>query len=104
MAYMKRSAERLVFTFDSGETAANETFPIKDYSSAIFVFPSEFNGDTITVKTDIAGDTGFTLTAATGRVNLDTDQMAAFFPMGKMTLVTNTAVSADASVYVDLKS
>lgn len=104
MGYMKRSGLRPAFTFDEGETAANEVIDITEYSAIFFVFPAEFDGDTITLKTDIEGDDGFTITAATGRYNLTQDELAKFFPMNTLTLVTDTAVSAAASITYDLKS
>ena len=97
---MERAKFVLEFTFDSGATVANETHDINAVSSLAFVFPAEFDTDVITVKTDVPGDTGFSVTAATGRVALDSDQALSLFPMGRMTLTTDTATSAAATVYV----
>jgi hypothetical protein len=97
---VERAKFVLEFNFASGATVAAETHDINGISAAAFVFPAEFNGDTITVNSDVPGDTGFTVTAATGRVSLNPDQLAALFPMGTMTLTTNTATAAAATVYV----
>jgi hypothetical protein len=97
---MERAKFVLEFNFASGATAANETHDISTVSSLAFVFPAEFDTDVITVTTDVPGDTGFTVTAATGRVALNSDQALSLFPMGKMRLSTNTATAAAATVYV----
>ena len=97
---MYRTKFVLQFTFASGETVANETHDINGVSSLAFVFPAEFDTDTMTVTTDVPGDTGFTVTAATGRVALNSDQALSLFPMGKMRLSTDTATDAAATVYV----
>ncbi len=97
---MERAKFVLRFTFAAGATAANETHDINGVSSLAFVFPAEFNGDVMTVTTDIPGDTGFTVTGATGRVALNSDQALSLFPMGKMRLSTNTATADAATVFV----
>lgn len=101
---MRREGARLEFNFANGATAATETLSVEPYAMAVFYFPSEFNTDTITVKSSVGDDTGFSITAATGRVALDSDQLASFAPMKDMTLTTSSAVSAAAVVTVDVKS
>lgn len=90
------------FAAESTQMTPSELW-VGDVSSVAFVFPAEFDGDTITVKSTVNGDTGFTLTAATGRVNLTSDQAIAFFPMQNMVLTTNTETTAAATITAIMK-
>lgn len=101
---IERTGRVVELTFEASATQHTEAAVwVGDASSCAFVFPAEFNTDTITVKSSISGDTGFTLTAATGRVDLTSDQAISFFPMNDMIVTTGTATSAAATVTVMLK-
>jgi len=101
---MKREGKRLTFNFANAATAASETHSVESYAMAVFYMPAEFNGDTLTIKSSVSDDTGFTITGATGRVALDSDQLASFAPMKDMTITTSSGVSAAAVITVDVKS
>ena len=104
MSTIIRAPRQVVVNFANGATTQTEpAVDIGDCSSAAFVVPAEFNGDTLRIKTNVSGDTGFTFVAATGRNNLDSDQAAAFFPMHNMIIETSVATSAAASITVLLK-
>ena len=96
--YRPKTVQR--FTFASGATAASNAINLQGISAVGFIFPAEFNTDTITVKSEHANDTGFTFTAATGRYTPTSDQAMALAPMATMTMSTNVAVSAAAEVVV----
>ena len=66
-------------TFEASATVGS-TLDLQGISSLAFVFPAEFNGDTITAKSSVSGDTGFTFTAATGRYTPTSDQALALAP------------------------
>lgn len=101
---IQRTSKVVELNFAASSTQqTEEAVWVGDCSSCAFVFPAEFNGDTITVKSSASGDTGFTLTAATGRVNLTSDQAIAFFPMQDMIVSTGTETTAAATVTVMLK-
>ena len=86
-------------TFEASATIGS-TLDLQGISALAFVFPAEFNGDTITAKSSVSGDTGFTFTAATGRYTPTSDQALALAPMSDLILSTNNAVAADATVKV----
>lgn len=89
------------FNFAQGATVNNGGFvSLQGTSSVFFVFPSEFNGDQITLVSSIPGDTGFQITAATGRVNLTSDQALLLAPMPDIRMTTNNATAAPATVYM----
>ena len=104
MSTIIRAPRQVVVNFVNGATTQTEpAVDIGDCSSAAFIVPAEFNGDTIRVKTSISGDTGFTFVAATGRNNLDSDLASAFFPMHNMVIETSEETTAAASITVLLK-
>jgi hypothetical protein len=96
--YRPKTIQR--FTFASGATVATNTIDLQGISAVGFIFPSEFNGDTITVKTALADDTGISFTAPTGRYTPTSDQALALAPMASMTMTTSAATSAAAEVIV----
>ena len=108
MAEVYRPKTVVTFEFASGATTStvkgsDDAFAsLQGISSCAFVFDSDFNGDTITVKSSVTGDTGFTVTAATGRVNLTSDQALAFAPMPDFSVTTGSATSGAAEVRVML--
>ena len=111
MSEVYRPKQVVTFSFASGATTStvvDATGEVKAFASlqgvsgAAFVFDSDFDTDTITVKSSVTGDTGFTITAATGRVNLDSDQALAFAPMPDFSLTTDAATSGAAEIRVML--
>ena len=108
MSQLYRPKSVVTFAFGSGATTStvkgsDEVYAsLQGISGCAFVFDSDFNTDTITVKSSVTGDTGFTVTAATGRVNLTSDQALAFAPMPDFTLETGSATSGAAEVRVML--
>lgn len=89
------------FNFDADETThTGIPVSLKGVSSAFFVFPAALNGRTVTIKSSIPGDTGFTLNATTGRVNLSSDQALALAPMADAIMSVNTAPTEAATVYM----
>jgi hypothetical protein len=104
MSEIKRVNRVVEINFAASATQqSNDPIWIGDISSCMFIFPAEFNTDTINIKTDRSGDTGFSFTAATGRKSLNSDEALAFFPMDKMIMTTNVATSAAATVTCVLK-
>ena len=99
----ERTPERILFRFASGGTTS-QTEWFGKYSSMVLYVPSEFNGDTLTVKSSIGDDTGFTMTLATGRNELTSDQLTGLFPMNDIVLTTSVPVSADAVITADCKA
>ena len=95
-----RSKETALIEFAASATVATNVLDLSGVSLAAFIFPEEFAGDTITLKTSESGDTGFTITGATGRVNLTSEQALAFAPMGDLIMSTGSATSAAATVKV----
>jgi hypothetical protein len=101
MSDIRRPKFTLTFTFPTGATKPVEGYQnVSGVSAIALVCDSDFNTDTLTLKTSVLGDTGFTVTAATGRVNLNNDQTIAFFPMGDLTIETNTATAGAAKIVV----
>ncbi len=104
MSEIKRVNRVVEINFEASATQqSNEPIWVGDVSSCMFIFPAEFNTDTITIRTDRAADTGFSFPASTGRKSLNSDEALAFFPMDKMIMTTNVATSAAATVTCVLK-
>jgi hypothetical protein len=101
MADIRRPKFTLTFTFPTGATKPIEGYQnVSGVSAIALVCDSDFNTDTLTFKTSVPGDTGFEVEGATGRVNLDSEQASAFFPMGDLTIETNTATEGAAKIVV----
>jgi len=103
MQPINRIQKREEFTFASGGTTSNAR-SFEKYAAAVLYIPAEFNGDTLTIKSDADGDTGFTITAATGRYNFTADELGKLFPMRNIIIVTSVATSAAAIITADFKS
>jgi hypothetical protein len=86
--------------------AASATTPTEGYVSLnqigalTIVCPAEFNGDVLTLKSSVTGDTGFTITAVTGHNRLTADQILSISTMPNLLITTNTATSAAAKMYL----
>ena len=101
---LTRTPRRVGLNFAVSATQQTEpAVEIGEYSGCCFVVPAPMNGMTLTVKTDTSGDTGFTVGATTGRVNLDSAQSLAFFPMNNLIVTTSGAVTAACTLTVLLK-
>ena len=61
---------------------------------------SDFNGDTLTLKSSLAGDTGFTITAATGQNRLSSEQTTAIACMPDLLITTGSATTGAAQIKV----
>jgi hypothetical protein len=104
MSEIKRVNRVVEINFEASATQqSNDPIWVGDVSSCMFIFPAEFDTDTINIKTDWDGDTGFSFDASTGRKSLNSDEALAFFPMDKMIMTTDTATSAAATVICVLK-
>ena len=104
MSTLIRNPRQVVVNFAaSATTQTDPAINVNDVSSACFIVPEEFDGDTLRIKTSVSGDTGFTFAAVTGRNNLDSDLALAFFPMHDMIIETSAATSAASSITVLLK-
>ena len=96
------------FSFAAGATvnsATNDTDPsgfvsLQGVSHCCLMLPAEFNTDTLTLVSSVPNDTGFTVTGATGRVNLTSDQALAFAAMKDCRISTNNATAGAALIYM----
>jgi len=61
---------------------------------------ADFNGDVLTLKSTLSGDTGFTITAATGQNRLTSEQITAISTMPNVLITTGTATAAAAQIKV----
>ena len=101
---IQRTSKVVTLNFEASATQhTEEAVWVGDCSSLALICDSDFDGDTLTLKTTASGDTGFTVTAATGRVNLDSDQALAFFPMQDLIVTTDDATAAAATITLLLK-
>jgi hypothetical protein len=100
---MGRYFEEKTLTFAASATSS-DTINISRFSGFALLIPAEFNGDTLTISTGRAADTGFTITAATGRYTPTSDQAIALHSMDTLKIVTGTATAAAATITVLCKT
>jgi hypothetical protein len=79
---------------------------VEPFAYGGFYAPSEFNGDTITFQSLIAGTayTKLTKTAATGWNFFTADELVQIASSGNLSISTGTATAGAASIYLELKS
>jgi hypothetical protein len=100
MAQFQRQKTVHTINFAASATVSSNFLEIQDASAVMFIFPAEFNTDTITVRSRLSGDAGFSFTAATGAYVPKGDELAEIFARPNIELVTNTATAAAATVTV----
>jgi hypothetical protein len=90
-----------VLNFASGATTHTEgPLNLNGVGAITLVCPAEFNGDTLTLQSSVTGDTGFTITAATGQNRLTAEQTTAIATMRDLRITTNNATGGAASMTV----
>ena len=100
MSDIRRPKHVLNFDFASGATQSGPQ-SLAGVSGIALICDSDFNTDTLTLKTSVPGDTGVEVTAATGRVNIfDPEQMAGIAPMNDLIIETDTATAGAARIVV----
>jgi hypothetical protein len=77
-----------------GVVNASGYVSLNQVGALTIVCPAEFNGDVLTLKSSVSGDTGFTITAATGHNRLTSDQIISISTMPDLLITTNTATAA----------
>jgi hypothetical protein len=101
MSDIRRPKHTLTYTYLTGATAPTEGYQnLSGVSAIALICPAEFDGDTLTLKTSIEGDTGFEIEVQTGRNNLTSDQAGALFPMLDLIIETNVATEGEAKIVV----
>ena len=93
----------------SGQTAGGTSTAyanVEHFAYGGFYVTSEFNGDTITFKSNIAGTdyTKLTKTAATGWNFFTADELVQIASSGNLSISTGTQTGGAASIYLELKS
>ena len=104
--YRQKNVKR--FDFAAGATANSvnrDTDPsgfvsLQGVSHCCLIMPADFNTDTRTLTSSVPGDTGFTVTGATGRVNLTSDQALAFAAMKDCKITTDVATAGAVVIYM----
>jgi hypothetical protein len=90
-----------VLNFASGATThTEEPLNLNGVGAITLICPAEFNGDTLTLASSLPGDTGFTITAATGQNRLSAEQTTAISTMPNVRITTNNATAAASSITV----
>ena len=101
MAQLYWTKRAHTLNFASGATTHTEPpIDLDGVATVALLVPAEFNGDTLTLNSTDTHDTGFTITAVTGRNTLDSDQALAIASMRYLRVTTNNATSAAATITV----
>jgi hypothetical protein len=88
-------------SFASGATTHTEPpIDLNGVATLALLVPAEFSTDTLTLTSTDTHDAGFTLTAATGRNTIDSDQALAVVTMRDLRVTTNNATSGAATITV----
>lgn len=82
----------------SADTNPTGFASLQGVSTVAFVFPAQLDNRTITCVSSVPGDTGFTVAARTGRVNLDADQALALAAMPDIRLSANSGADSPGGI------
>jgi hypothetical protein len=81
-------------------TPAEGAINLNGVGAITLICDADFNTDVLTLKSSVTGDTGFTLTAATGQNRLTSEQQLAISTMPDVLITTNTATAGAAVIRV----